>query len=80
MVLMLVVFVVLFVVAIGAAIFLFGDPESAFVPALILSGLGTGVITVGLSDADRTLIVVLVIVLAAAILLGAYMIARSRRR
>lgn len=80
MVLMLVVFVVLFVIAIGAAIYLFGDPESAVIPALVVSGLGTGAVTVGLSEADRTLIVVLVVLLAAAIVLGAYMIARSKRR
>ena len=80
LVLALIVFAVIFVVAIVAAYQVFDDLETALIPALVVSGLGSGVITVGLSQADRTLIVACVVIIALAIVAAAYILARSRRR
>ncbi len=78
--LIIIVFVVLFVVAMAAAVYLLGELENAVIPALVVSSVGTGAVAVGLSDTDRTFIIIAVASLAAAIIFAAFIIVWARRR
>lgn len=75
-----IIFIILFVAVMSAALFILDDLETTLFPALIASALGAGSITVSLSEYDRTLLVGCVLVLALAIIVAAFLLSRSRKR
>jgi hypothetical protein len=76
-----ILFAILFVLVLaGLAIYVLDDLESAIVPALAVSALGSGTIIVSFSEQDRTLIVLCVAFLAAAIVRAGYLLRKSQRR